>query len=37
MKVQMQKLSPEAVTWLWRLTLVVLYVVFFVFKKKLYL
>lgn len=37
MKIQMQKMGPEAMTWLVRLTLVVLYVVFYVFKKKLYL
>jgi hypothetical protein len=37
MKIEMQKPGPAAVTWLWRITLVVLYVVFFVFKKKLYL
>jgi hypothetical protein len=37
MKIQIQKASPAAVTWLFRIALVFLYVLFYVVKKKLYL
>gem|GEM_PF-6197429 len=37
MKIQMQKASPDAVTWMCRIALIILYTAFFIFKKKLYL
>jgi hypothetical protein len=37
MKIQIQKTNPELTLWALRIGIVVLYVVFYVFKKKLYL
>ncbi len=37
MKVQIEKPSPEFTIWLLRIGLVVLYVIFYIYKKKLYL
>jgi hypothetical protein len=37
MKIQIQKTAPEITTWALRIGIVILYVVFYVYKKKLYL
>jgi hypothetical protein len=37
MKIQIQKTKPELTLWALRIVIVVLYVAFYVFKKKLYL
>jgi hypothetical protein len=37
MKIQIQKTNPEITLWALRIAVVTLYVVFYVFKKKLYL
>ena len=37
MKIQIQKTSPEISLWALRIAVVILYVVFYVYKKKLYL
>lgn len=37
MKIQIQKTNPEFTLWALRIGVVILYVVFYVFKKKLYL
>jgi hypothetical protein len=37
MKIQIQKSTPEITLWALRIGIVILYVVFYVYKKKLYL
>ncbi len=37
MKIEIEKPGPQVILWLLRIGLVVLYVLFYIFKKKLYL